>query len=145
MRLVEEAHAFLIHSCLRSGRVRSKATWKRYGRDLYDFFGFIITNDFDWKQDQVRGSLHPAESYRDWALSQCGLSRRNVNARLRTVLRFYKWAVCEQLVRRLRHPAPFKILAHAARNVFGTAAERLDEADVFNASGGASSLFPAEG
>ena len=100
MRLVEEAHAFLIHICLRSGRVRSKATWKRYGRDLYDFFGFIITNGFDWKQDQVRGSLHPVESYRDWAVSECGLCRRTVNARLRTVLRFYRWAVSEKLVPR---------------------------------------------
>ena len=74
MCMVEEAHAFLIHVCLRSGSVRSKATWKRYGRDLYDFFGFIITNGFDWKQDRLRGSLHPAESYRGWAFGECALT-----------------------------------------------------------------------
>ena len=74
MCMVEEAHAFLIHVCLRSGSVRSKATWKRYGRDLYDFFGFIITNGFDWKQDRLRGSLHLAESYRGWALGECALT-----------------------------------------------------------------------
>lgn len=98
MRVLEDAHAFLIHVCIRSGRVRSRASWKRYGRDLYDFFGFIISNGFNWKQDRVCGSLHPAESYRDWALGECSLSRRTVNARLRTVLRFYKWAVSERLI-----------------------------------------------
>jgi integrase/recombinase XerD len=100
MRLIEEPHAFLIHTCLRSGRVRSKATWKRYGRDLYDFFGFVIANGLIWKQYEVAGSLHPVESYRDWALAECGLTRRTVNARLRTILRFYKWAASERLIDR---------------------------------------------
>lgn len=98
MRLVEVAHDFLVHVCLRSGRVRSKKTWKRYGRDLYDFFGFVTANGFDWKQGDIRGALHPAESYRDWALKECGLSRRTVNARLRTVLRLYRWAVSRGIV-----------------------------------------------
>jgi integrase len=100
MRLIEDAHDFLVHVCLRSGRVRSKRTWKRYGRDLYDFFGFVFANDLNWKQGEVRGSLHPAESYRDWALKECGLSRRTVNARLRTVLRLYRWAVSRAIVDR---------------------------------------------
>jgi site-specific recombinase XerD len=115
MRLVEDAHAFLIHVCLRSGRVRSKSSWKRYGRDLYDFFGFVTANGFDWKQDAVRGSLHPAESYRDWALGECALSRRTVNARLRTILRFYKWAVSERLVARF----PFDDLSVPVRHLGG--------------------------
>lgn len=100
MRLLEVVHDFLIHVCLRSGRVRSKKTWKRYGRDLYDFFGFVIANDLDWKQGEVIGTLHPAESYRDWALKECGLSRRTVNARLRTVLRLYRWAFSRGIVDR---------------------------------------------
>jgi len=131
MRLVEEAHAFLIHVCLRSGRVRSKATWKRYGRDLYDFFGFIITNGFDWKQGRVRGSLHPAESYRDWALGECGLSRRTVNARLRTVLRFYKWAVSERLVPRFPFEeisVPLRYLAGLLAHTDGSAGMRASSA-----------------
>lgn len=100
MRLIEDVHSFLIHTCLRSGRVRSKASWKRYGRDLYDFFGYVIANGFSWKEDDAAGSLHPAESYRDWALGECNLARRTVNARLRTILRFYKWAVSVRLVAR---------------------------------------------
>ena len=55
MRLIEEVHAFLIHTCLRAGRVRSKASWKRYGRDLYDFFGYVIANGFSWKEDDGGG------------------------------------------------------------------------------------------
>ena len=100
MRLIEVAHEFLVHVCLRAGRVRSKRTWKRYGRDLYDFFGFVIANGLNWKQGEIRGSLHPAESYRDWALKECRLSRRTVNARLRTVLRLYRWAAARSIVDR---------------------------------------------
>ena len=119
MRLIEVAHDFLVHVCLRSGRVRSKKTWKRYGRDLYDFFGFVTANGLDWKQGEISGSLHPAEVYRDWALKECGLSRRTVNARLRTVLRLYRWSVSRGILDRfpfeevlVRVPHLMGMLAH---------------------------------
>lgn len=93
MRLIEDLHWFLVDTCLRAGTVRSRATWLRYGRDMYDFFGFVLANGFDWKARPSVGALHAAESYRVWAHTECQLSRRTLNGRLRTVLRFYKWAV----------------------------------------------------
>jgi integrase/recombinase XerD len=137
MRLLEDVHAFLIHVCLRSGRVRSKASWKRYGRDLYDFFGFVSANGFDWKQDTVLGSLHPAESYRDWALGECALSRRTVNARLRTILRFYKWAVSERLVARFPFDdlsVPVQHLGGMLAHTDGSAGMRVSSALVMRES-----------
>jgi len=41
MNDVEPASSFLQDICLRSGRVASPASWKKYGRDLYDFFSFV--------------------------------------------------------------------------------------------------------
>jgi integrase/recombinase XerD len=93
MRIIDEAHAFLVQVCIRAGSARSKRSWERYGRDLYDFFGYVLTNGLDWKAPQVPGYTHPAEAYRDWALVECELKRPTINGRLRTIRRFYEWAV----------------------------------------------------
>src|SRR5687767_5646391 len=74
MRLIEELHWFLVDICLRSGTVRSRSTWLRYGRAMYDFFGFTIANGFDWKARPSPGTLHAADSYSDWAHKECQLA-----------------------------------------------------------------------
>ena len=93
MRSTEPVSSFLLDICLRSGRVASRASWKKYGRDLYDFFSFLETNDLDWEPSFGIGYLGPVELYRDWSLTECGLARSTVNHRLRTIRRFYEWCL----------------------------------------------------
>ncbi len=92
-KIVEDAHWFLIDHCIKRGRVNSKGSWHRYGKDLYDFFGFVITNKFNWKAERRVGVLSVIESYRDWSLNECGLKSSTINQRLRTIILFYRWAL----------------------------------------------------
>lgn len=101
MNNVEPASSFLLDICLRSGRVASPASWKKYGRDLYDFFSFVSSNGLDWKLPPAAGHLGAVELYRDWSLNECGLNRSTINHRLRTVRRFYDWCRGQGLIDRL--------------------------------------------
>lgn len=92
MTIVEPAHHFLVDTCIRSGRINSKHSWERYGRDLYDFFGYVVASGLDWRSAPVFGYPHVSESYRDWALNVCKLAPSTINGRLRTVRKFYTWA-----------------------------------------------------
>ncbi len=92
MRIVEPAHLFLVDTCIRSGRVNSRHSWERYGRDLYDFFGYVFASGLNWRSKPVIGYPHVTESYRDWALNVCKLEPSTINGRLRTIRKFYTWA-----------------------------------------------------
>ncbi len=98
LKIVEEAHGFLIDHCIKRGRVNSKGSWHRYGKDLYDFFGFVFTNNFNWKAKRTVGVLSVIESYRDWALNECGLKPTTINQRLRTIILFYRWALNNRII-----------------------------------------------
>ncbi len=92
-KIVEDAHWFLIDHCIKRGRVNSKGSWHRYGKDLYDYFGFVVTNKFNWKVARRVGVPSVIESYRDWSLNECGLKSSTINQRLRTIILFYRWAL----------------------------------------------------
>jgi len=99
LKIVEDTHWFLIDHCIKRGRVNSKGSWHRYGKDLYDFFGFVITNDFNWKAERRVGVPSVVESYRDWSLNECGLKSSTINQRLRTIVLFYRWALKNRIIR----------------------------------------------
>lgn len=64
-------------------------------------------------------------------MSECGLSGRTVNARLRTVLRFYKWAVAERLLPRFPFDdisVPVRYLAGMLAHTDGSAGMRPSSA-----------------
>ena len=47
----------------RSGRISSKKTWENYGRAIYDFFGFVLANDYDWKTPAAPGMPGAIEAW----------------------------------------------------------------------------------
>jgi integrase/recombinase XerD len=57
MNDLQPASSFLLDVCLRGGRAASPASWKKYGRDIYDFVGFVLANELDWKQVPNAGYL----------------------------------------------------------------------------------------
>lgn len=87
---VEEAHAFLFYECIKRGRVQSKKSWIVYGQSMYDYFGFLEANNLDWWA--ISAYQSPLVSYRDWSISELGLSNTTVNSRLRVINRFYHFA-----------------------------------------------------
>lgn len=101
MENVEPASSFLLDVCLRNGRAASPATWKKYGRELYDFFSFIFANELDWKLAPTVGQVAAVELYRDWSQNECGLNRSTINHRLRTIHRFYDWCRQQGIIERL--------------------------------------------
>ena len=92
MELAGEVHKFLIHYCITRGRVESKNSWWRYGQDLYDYFGFLEARELDWRSSLADTEHSVIAAYRDWSVS-LGLSPNTINPRLRTVIKFYEFAV----------------------------------------------------
>ena len=94
---IQPAQEFIWHLVSRPGRV-GKASWEVYGRAMYDFFAFAITNGHDWRASAMDGKPSALEAWRDWSLGTLGLASRTINQRIRVVVRFYKWAVRKGLI-----------------------------------------------
>lgn len=90
---IQPAQTWLWDLLGKSGRISSKKTWDNYGRAIYDFFGFVLTNGYDWKVPAVPGMPGAIEGWRDWSRGTLGLNTSTINQRLRVVVRFYQWAV----------------------------------------------------
>jgi integrase/recombinase XerD len=89
---MEPAQTYLWHLLSKAGRIESKKTWEKYGRDLYDFFAFIETNHIDWRTQPENGLPGPIDMYIQWSKGKLGLNSNTINSRVRFVTRFYKWA-----------------------------------------------------
>ena len=104
---VQPAQTWLWDLLGKSGRISSKKSWEAYGRAIYDFFGFVLTNGYDWRQPAALGMPGAIEAWRDWSRGTLGLQPRTINQRLRVVVRFYQWAVRKGLIERM----PFDYVA----------------------------------
>lgn len=91
MCIVPEALDFLINECVRRGRVNSEDSWAIYGTAIYDYLAFCEANELAWNDVTERDNPILAV-YRDWSISECGLSKSTVNARLRVIIKFYKFS-----------------------------------------------------
>lgn len=94
MELVAEPNRWLWHVAVVKGCTRSPQTWRTYGENIYEFFGFLEANDLQW--DSVSQSQIAA--WRD-AMLERGCKRSTVNQRLRAVEAFYEWARREGIAR----------------------------------------------
>lgn len=90
---IQPAQAWLWDLLGKSGRISSQKTWENYGRAIYDFFAFALTNVHDWKVPAAPGMPGAVEAWRDWSRGTLGLDTSTINQRLRVVVRFYQWAV----------------------------------------------------
>jgi integrase/recombinase XerD len=104
---IQPAQNWLWDVLIKSGRTSSKQTWESYGRAVYDFFGFALSNGYDWKQSAEPGMLGAIEAWRDWSRGTLGLQPNTINLRLRIVVRFYEWAVRKGYIERI----PFAYVA----------------------------------
>lgn len=93
MNIIEEVLLFLIHLCIKRGRVQSIKSWEAYGQSLYDYFSFLEANLFDWRVDNKASHYSILAAYRDWSLSEMNLSPNTVNYRLRIIIKFYQFAL----------------------------------------------------
>ena len=98
---IQPAQNWLWHVLGKSGRTSSIKTWESYGRAVYDFFGFVLTNSYDWTKPAPPGMPGAIEAWRDWSRGTLGLQASTINQRLRIVVRFYKWAVEEHHIERV--------------------------------------------
>lgn len=98
---IQPAQTWLWDLLGKSGRISNTKTWDNYGRAIYDFFAFALTNDHDWKVPATAGMPCAIEAWRDWSRGTLGLDTSTINLRLRVVVRFYKWAVSKGYIDRM--------------------------------------------
>lgn len=89
---IQPVQMWLWHVLVHLGRSSSKHTWENVGRAVYDFFGFALTNGYDWKAPATPGLPVAIVAWRDWSKGTLDLKESTINGRLRIVVRFYQWA-----------------------------------------------------
>ena len=97
MMLVEEVFDFLINQCITRGRVQSPESWKAYGQSMYDYFGFLEANEWNWRNISVNRNSTILAAYRDWSIGEINLSPTTVNYRLRIIIKFYQYNTVNHL------------------------------------------------
>lgn len=119
---LEPAQSFLWDALTQAGSVESKLTWEAYGRRLYDFFAFLEANQLIWNAASTPNGLSVVAKYRDWSLTEVGISPSTLNKRLNIVVRFYEWCKAQSLVTHLPFgwrdvyaPEKSGFLAHVSR------------------------------
>jgi integrase/recombinase XerD len=90
--IVMYAVEFLVYHCLKRGNVQSVHSWKTYGQDLYDFFGFCEGNNIDWREVRCRQDETILAVYRDASMKYFGVAASTINRRLRFLIKFYHYA-----------------------------------------------------
>jgi len=105
MNLVIPIYQFLINQCINNKL--SKNTWSNYSQSLYDYFGYLESNNLSWKNYMASDDYSIIASYRDWSLKASGLRASTINGRLRVIINFYKYALSRKWIKEL----PFEIRA----------------------------------
>lgn len=98
---LEPAQSFLWDALIQTGTVESKLTWEAYGRRLYDFFAFLAANQLSWNASPTPSGLSVLAKYRDWSLTEIGISSSTLNKRLNIIVRFYEWCKAQGFVMQL--------------------------------------------
>ncbi|HHX4699379.1 TPA: tyrosine-type recombinase/integrase [Escherichia coli] len=119
---VQPAQSFLWHILIESGESLSTLTWEAYGRRLYDYFAFLEANSLAWNDETPAHGLSVLSRYRDWSIGELALNPRTVNNRLALIVRFYRWAKLNNLIKVLpfgekkTHIVPHSgLLSHVTR------------------------------
>ncbi|MBT1865185.1 tyrosine-type recombinase/integrase [Klebsiella michiganensis] len=119
---VQPAQSFLWHILIESGESLSTLTWEAYGRRLYDYFAFLEANTLAWNDETPAHGLSVLSRYRDWSIGELALNPRTVNNRLALIVRFYRWAKLNNLIKVLpfgekkTHIVPHSgLLSHVTR------------------------------
>lgn len=92
MTTFREGTKFLRYQLIKRGRVLSENSWVTYGRDLYDFFGFLDANNLDWHDIGERFNTSALSTYRDACLKNFKLAPSTINRRLGLLIKFYQYA-----------------------------------------------------
>ena len=100
MNSCREANEFL-RQYLMQGSIASQRSWEPIGRALYDYFGYLESNDLNWR-DVGRGEHKnlPA-AYRDYCGEVFGHRRNTIRLRLTYVFQFYEYALNKSWIERL--------------------------------------------
>ncbi|MFU0756971.1 Tyrosine recombinase XerC [Serratia marcescens] len=121
-RPVQPVQSFLWYTLIESGESLSTLTWEAYGRRLYDYYAFLEANQLAWNDETPAHGLSVLSIYRDWSIGELALAPRTVNNRLALIVRFYRWAKQNNLIKVLpfgekkTHVVPHSgLLSHVTR------------------------------
>lgn len=99
-KVVRSVQGYLLWIGVPRGRSASRGTAWTYAKQLYDYFSFLEANDLRWDEVPPRGVPSHLAHYRNWSV-QTGNRASTINQRLRTVIRFYRWAASQGQIKAL--------------------------------------------
>nr|ELR5232206.1 site-specific integrase [Providencia rettgeri] len=66
---------------------------------MYDYYAFLEANNLAWNDETQAHGLSVLSRYRDWSIGELALAPRTVNNRLALIVRFYRWAKQQNLIK----------------------------------------------
>jgi integrase/recombinase XerD len=94
-------HGYLRWLLLERGKALDAKTWDNYGRHMWDFASYLHANGFVWNQPFASVGASVLRVYRDWQANDLKLEPSFINARLRVVQGFYRWAFDRRMIDQL--------------------------------------------
>ena len=100
LEIIEPLFRYLFHVAIIPGRTRSPSTLCTNGEHLFDYFDTLDVSGLDWRH----ATAYTLAEYRNNMIENPSphtrrpYSRSTINQRVRTVIRFYKWAHREGLI-----------------------------------------------
>ena len=126
MRIVEPAFEYLLEIALIRGRTASPLTVQAYAEQLLDWFDSLEQNDIHWKHATKETLARYRRRHQEAPSPITGrkYAASTINARVRTVCRFYKWAAQTGWIERTPFPTEAYRNPHALRGFLAHTTKR---------------------
>lgn len=110
-RIVSVVLYFFIETLLNHVGARDIKTWIAYGQHIYDYFGYLEARGLNWRASPEGRTLSPISHYSVWCKEICKNAPGYINDKLRTIKRFYGWALENHYIVEL----PFRYVGGGSR------------------------------
>ena len=120
LRIIEPAFDYLLEIATLRGRTASRLTVQAYAEQLLDWFDSLEQNKIDWKHvtKETLGSYRRRHQTAPSPVTGRKYAPATVNARVRSVCRFYAWAAAAARIDTTPFPTETYSNAHAGTGFF---------------------------
>ena len=121
LRIIEPAFDFLLEVATLRGRTASPLTVQAYAEQLLDWFDSLEWSKIDWKRvtKETLGNYRRRHETAPSPVTGRKYAPATINARVRSVCRFYKWAAEGEWIEATPFPTEAYLSTHAGTGFLG--------------------------